>query len=167
MDSTQQLLGLLMGSVVLVLLVAIVGGFLHHRRERLLRHEERMKALELGREMPDDAATARIKAVFGSPSSDSDDDGSEPVAHGPGFLPRKMFTTALWIAFWGFLFAAQGGTANQALAIAIAVSTGAIGVAAMICGTILALRAPTTATRSHLSKPVIESDAFDVVSRRG
>jgi hypothetical protein len=167
MDSTQQLLGLLLGSVVLVSLVAIIGGFVHCRRERLLRHAERMKALELGRELPDDVATARIKAAFGNPSSGSDEDGSEPAAHATELLPRKMFTTALWIAFWGFLFAAQGGSASHAVAIAIAVSTGAIGVSAMICGTILALRAPAPVTASATSKPKIEDDAFDVVSRRG
>lgn len=167
MDSTLQLLAVLLGNVVLVSLVVIVGAFLHYRRERLLTHQERMKALELGRELPDDAATSRIKAAFGTPSNGSDEDGREPVAHGAALLPRKMFTTALWIAFWGFLFAAQGGSANQAVAIAIAVSTGAIGVAAMICGTILALRSPAPVTVNTTSKPRIEDDAFDVVSRRG
>ena len=145
---------------MLVALVAIIGGYVHYRRERLLTHQERMKALELGREMPDDAATARIKAAFGTSSSSSDDDTSES-------LPRKVFTTALWVAFWGFLAASQGGTANYAIAIAIAASTGAIGVVAVICGTILALRASPTPTQTHMSKPTTESDAYDVVSRRG
>jgi len=51
--------------MILLALVGIVGGFLHYRRERLLTHKERMKALELGAELPDDVATARIKAVYG------------------------------------------------------------------------------------------------------
>ena len=43
------MLGLFAGMLGLIALVAIVGGFLHYRRERLLTHAERMKALELGR----------------------------------------------------------------------------------------------------------------------
>jgi hypothetical protein len=159
-DSTGQLIGLLIGSVFLVALVAIIGGFLHYRRERLLSHAERMKALELGRELPDDAATARIKAAFGASSSGSTEEGSES-------LPRKVFTTALWVAFWGFLASSQGGSVNQVIAVAIAASAGAIGVTAMICGTILAMRIPTTETQRRISKPSFESDALDVVSRRG
>src|ERR1022692_4591955 len=52
--NSTNLLYSVLGSVVLIIVVAIVGGFLHSRRERLLTHAERMKALELGREMPDD-----------------------------------------------------------------------------------------------------------------
>ena len=33
MDSTQLLLGLLLGSVVLVAIVAIIGGYVHYRRD--------------------------------------------------------------------------------------------------------------------------------------
>ena len=39
---------LVFGGMILIGLVAIVGGFLHSRRERLLTHQERMKALEQG-----------------------------------------------------------------------------------------------------------------------
>ncbi len=160
MDSTPILLGLLLASVLLISLVAIIGGFLHTKRERLLTHQERMKALEVGRDLPGDAATARSKTIFGDSSSDAADDQNQS-------LPRKVFTTTLWIAFWGFLFGGPAGAANHAVAIAMAASVGAIGVTAMICGTILAMRLPTTQATSTTSKPSIESDAFDVVSRRG
>ena len=71
MDSNAvSLIFTLLGGCIAIAIVAIVGGFLHYRRERLLTHQERMKALELGREMPDDAATARIEAAFGTFSKD-------------------------------------------------------------------------------------------------
>jgi hypothetical protein len=157
-DATPILLGLLLASLVLISLVAIIGGFLHYKRERLLTHQERMKALEFGRELPDDPTTARTKAVFGGSLGGASDEAGES-------LPRKMITTVLWVAFWGFLFGGPAGAANHAVAIAMAAAVGAIGVAATICGTILALRLPTAT--SATSKPHIDSDAFDVVSRRG
>ena len=140
-------------------LVAIVGGLLHYRRERLLTHQERMKALELGRELPDDAATARIKAAFGD---DKSDDKAESRS-----LARTCFSTALWVGFWGFLAASQGGWANTGIAIAIAGSAGAIGVTAMICGAILGMRESPASPTAVAAKSVVESDAFDVVSSRG
>lgn len=155
-----NLLYAVVGGVVLVSLVAIIGGFLQCRRERLLDHRERMKALELGRDVPDNAATARIKAAFGLPQGDDKEDGERSPA-------RKCFSTTLWIAFWGFLAVGQAGAASQGVAIAIAGSVGAVGVAGMICGTILAYRPPAAPTFDPISKPAIETDAFDVVSCRG
>ena len=159
MDSTQLLLGLLLGSVVLVAIVAIIGGYVHYRRERLLTHQERMRALELGRELPDDAATARIKAAFGTSSSGSDEVASES-------LPRKVFTTALWVAFWGFLAACQEDRRRRHRHRNRRVNR---------CHRRRrhdlrhhpALPAPATPTQTHMSKPTIDSDAYDVVSRRG
>ena len=160
MAITQLMIGGLWGGMFLLGLVGIVGGFLHYRRERLLTHQERMKALELGAELPDDAATARIKAVYGTSATDKSSDESESIA-------RKCFTTALWVAFWGFLAAASpGGPARFATAtsVAIAASAGAIGVTAMICGTILAMRPPA---RTITTKPGFEADTYDTVARRG
>jgi hypothetical protein len=161
MDANMtNLLYSLLGGVVLISLVAIIGGFLQCRRERVLDHRERMKALEMGREMPDDEAPARVKAAFGTPSSDDKEDGG-------GSLARKCFSTTLWVAFWGFLAAGQAGPRNYAVAIAIAGSVGAIGVAGMICGTILAFQTPAGPGSRSTSKPAIDADAFDVVSCRG
>ena len=83
----------------MISLVAMVGGFLHLRRERLLTHAERIKALELGRTLPVGVAAARIKAALGS-SSDAE-------ANEENSLPRKCYSTALWVAFWGFIAASN------------------------------------------------------------
>ena len=155
-----SLLFAVLGGSTLIALVAIVGGFLHYRRERLLTHKERMKALEMGRELPDDAATARIRAAFGTLSNGDKEGESES-------LPRKCYSTALWVAFWGFIAASQGGWVNQSIAIAIAASVAAIAVTAFICGTVLAARSSTGQSATSYSKERIEADAFDVVSRRG
>ena len=158
--NSTNLLYSVLGSVVLIIVVAIVGGFLHSRRERLLTHAERMKALELGREMPDDAATARVKAAFGISSSDD-------KAEDSGSLARRCFTTALWVALGGFLAASQGGWVNPSIAIALAASVAAVGVTAMICGTILAVRTSAGPAPGPFSKGPMDADALDVVSRRG
>lgn len=148
------------GGMLLIAMVSIFGGFLHYRRERLLTHTERMKALELGREMPDDAATARVKAASGiSPSDDKTDD--------IGSLARRCFTTALWVALGGFLAASQGGRVNPSIAIAIAASVAPVGITAMVCGTILAVRTSAGPALRPFSKGPLDADALDVVSRRG
>ena len=146
----------------LISLVPIIGGSLHARRERTLVHAERMKALDLGRELPDDVATARIKATFGKSPASDESGGERSLAH-------KCFSTALWVAFWGFAAAAGlGGSQTIAgVAYAIAASTGAIGVTAMICGAILGAQAPVAGQPGRFSKPRIEDDALDVVPCRG
>jgi hypothetical protein len=157
---TDSFLYAFFGGLALIGLVAILGGFLHARRERLLTHTERMKALELGRPMPDDPATARIKAAYKPPESSKPSD-SEALA-------SKCYSTAVWVAFWGFgagVGAVQGG--GIAVAIAIAASVGAIGVTAIICGTILASRPPLATAPAYSSKPTVEEDEYDVVSSRG
>jgi hypothetical protein len=162
MDSQELLVVIILfGGMILLGLVGIVGGLLYRRRERLLTHQERMKALELGRDLPDDSAAGRLKAIFGAGSSGVGGEGPS--------LARKCFSTASWVAFWGFLTASQGVWVNTGLAIAIVIAcaTGAIGVTAMICGTILAIAARSASTAVADAKPFIESEAFDVVSRRG
>ena len=124
----------------------------------------RMKALELGAQLPDDAATARVRASSGQSASANDGD--------EGSLPRKCYSTAVWVAFWGFAAAAGlGGAAVSAgVAYAIAASAGAIGVTAVICGTVLASRAPVANLANKYGKPKtddVDAEAFDVVSCRG
>jgi hypothetical protein len=171
-DPMLAFMTLVIGALVVVGLVAIVGGFLQARRERLLTHQERLKALELGREIPDDGATATARALSGA-ASDGKRESSGSSGEASGSLSRKCFSTALWVAFWGFLFAAQSDSVpgrsptGTAVAIAIAASVGAIGVTAMICGTILASRTPIVRDQRATGKPEFDSDALDVVSRRG
>ena len=121
--SAGHLAGLLaiVGSM-LVGLVAVGGGLLHARRGRLFAHEERMKALELGRELPEDAA-AQNRRASGS---------GKPMA-------TQCYEATGWISGSGFLFAFMSSP-SQAVAVAIAVSAGTVGIAGMICGTVLAAR---------------------------
>jgi hypothetical protein len=114
------ILGIVLGFVFVLSIVPIVGGLLHARRERTLVHAERMKALELGRDLPDVVATTRIQAAFGKSSPQEKTDVEES-------LPAKCFSTAFWVAFWGFAGAAGLGGSNVSpgVAYAIAASTGA------------------------------------------
>jgi hypothetical protein len=151
----------LFGGLFLIATVSIFGGFMHTRRERLLTHAERMKSLELGRDVATDPDITRS----GKSSIDDNADDSKS-------LPRKCFSTAFWVAFWGFLAAGSSGIradgwANPAISIAIAASVAAIGVTALICGTVLAFRSSVERTSGSSFKAPIDADALDVVSRRG
>jgi hypothetical protein len=152
-----------LGMLFLLTVIPIVGGLIYAHRERVLTHTERMKALELGAELPDRAATARIKATLGQPTRE-DDGGKESLA-------RRCFSTAVWVAFWGFAAAAGlgGADVNAGIAYAIASSAGAIGVTAIICGTVLASRPTQSAydSNNHAKHATDDADAFDVVSCRG
>ena len=154
MEVTQNMLlaGLIVGGVV-ICLVPIFGGFLHYRRERLLTHAERMKALEMGRDLPEDTATARIKAVYGSP------DKPEAASSGPKSLAVQCYTTTGWVAGLGLLFATQASS-NAGVAYSVAASAGAIGVTGLICGTILASKAMESAPTSLASKPRFDPEAI-------
>jgi hypothetical protein len=156
--SALPIVTVVMGSLIVLVLVPVVGGLLHCRRERLLTHQERMRALELGHELPEVAA-CRSKLNLASSWVGAQRAGRS--------LAPKCFSTTLWVAFWGFVFASQVGWERAGVAVAIASSAGAIGVTAMICGTILALRMPVIPISTGADKPVVESDAFDVVSSRG
>jgi hypothetical protein len=163
MDPTDLIPIIVIAGMVFLGLIAIVGGFLHSLRGRHLLHQERMKALELGRELPDDVKSTGIEVAEAA--------GSRGAEGGAPALARKCFSTAFWVALVGFIFASQGAWANQGVAIvipiAIAASAGAIGITAMICGTILATRTPPGPAPGASTKAFVESDAFDVVSRRG
>jgi hypothetical protein len=132
---TEVFLFAVIGGGGLIALIAIVGGFLGSRRQQQMAHMERMKALELGREIPDEIGVARAKAV-------ADAAGEKSYA-------GKCFSTTGLACFWGFLFAVgaaakEGGDAPGA-AYAIAAAAGAVGVTGLICGTVLAARTPASA----------------------
>ncbi len=148
-DPVSVIAGGVFGGLLFIGLIACIGGFLHGRRERLLIHAERMKALELGRELPDDPATARLKAIQ---TTESGDASIQPVSPSePKSLASKCYSTTSYACGTGFVFAFLAAS-NQAVAIAIAAATGAIGVAGMICGTILAAKMPEP-TASELARP--------------
>jgi hypothetical protein len=113
-----------------------------------------------------------MKLAWANSAGNSEAASSDDSQAATGTLSHKAFSTAFWVPFWGFA-AAGGGVsmglspANVAVPIAIAVSAGAIGVTAVICGTILALHAPHAGRSSAQQKTAIDGDALDVVSRRG
>ncbi len=161
--NSNDVIALGIGMLFLVTVIPIVGGFIYAHRERVLTHTERMKALEIGAELPDRAATARIKAAWGQPTGED--------AGGKESLAGRCFSTAVWVAFWGFGAAAGlgGADVNAGIAYAIASSAGAIGVTAVICGTHLASRPAQVAydSSNHAKNATHDADAFDVVSCRG
>jgi hypothetical protein len=145
--------------VFLTALVPIIGGFLQAHRDRQWTHLERIKALELGKHLPDDATTAQIKAAFGQVTESTD----------RGSLARKCYSTAIWVAFWGFMAASShvGAGMSSTVVAVIAAWVGAVAVTAVICGTILASHVAEVPPHLPASKPATEADSFDVVASRG
>lgn len=143
-------------------MIAIIGGFLHHRRERLLTHAERMKALEMGREFPDDPKVAQMRVLMNRDESKKSGDDS---------ASGRCYSTAFWVAFWGFI--TMGGVVRADIPVVIpilmALAVAAIGVVSMICGTILAKKEMDEGNALEVAfhKPAYEPDAFDVVGSRG
>jgi hypothetical protein len=160
MNESMLVASVLLG-VFVIGVMSIVGGFIHARRERQLVHAERLKALEWGIVLADGGTDAR-KGAAPTPSSTTEVGSREALA-------RKSYSTALWVAFWGFAAAAGlgGADVSAGVAYAIAASTGAIGVTAVICGTILAARMPAASHADAYMKQTADADAYDVVSCRG
>ena len=135
------LLGLT-GFVVLVL-IPVWFAAANARRERDLEHAERIRAIEMGRSLSGDQpwwTPERVGVVVGAG------------------VPIGVFLIA-WAA-------ASGGPPTAAYA--IWPSAGAVGVTALICGTVLASRLTSTPTVTDpQAKPAHDPDAFDVVARRG
>ena len=159
------------GCIFMLSIVPIVGGFMHARRERLLTHTERMRALELCSQLPD--APARIRAALGQTATAdlaANANVTATNAASGDVNARKCFSTALWVAFWGFAAAAGlgGAEVSTGVAYAIASSAGAIGVTAVICGTVLASRVPGNDQPNVYAKHAsVDADELDFVSCRG
>ncbi|HWE36648.1 MAG TPA: hypothetical protein VG406_08780 [Isosphaeraceae bacterium] len=148
--SAEIMLMVVLGSLVLVGLLAIVGGFLHSRRSRELEHAEKMKAIELGRPWP----------------LDKSEPEPEPEA---ADSPEQLPLTLLKSVPLGSLGIAVGASFLLRPEPMIWVAAGAVGVTSLICGTVLSLRqGPARGPEmSPASKPVSDPDALDVVGRRG
>src|SRR4051812_16053418 len=104
MNSDDIGLGLFLGSLMFIGFVAMIGGFLYARRERLLTHAERMKALELGQPLPEDPGTSRAREVAKAAAPIE-----TPEVHPQMAMAHKCFGSIAWVAFWGFAFAALSG----------------------------------------------------------
>jgi hypothetical protein len=142
-DSFLIFLAIVCGMLVFGLL-PITLYFQHERRKRDMEHAERMKALELGRTLPDEAegeswSASKIAGAIGAG------------------VPIGVFGCA-WLA-------------SEKLGYHETIWIGAamVGTAAVICGSCLlyALITKDAFSTPSDSKPEIEEDAFDVVSARG
>jgi hypothetical protein len=147
------LAGIIAGAVVLVVMICVglpvVLSMRQAARNREFEHAERLKALELGRPMPGDRAT---------------EVATRNTHNG----------IVLWVPLGalGIALGAMNSTGDSTAAvIAIWAAAGAVGVTGVICGTILAMRAPSPEVPAprHLfsTKAPTEDDAVDTVSRRG
>jgi hypothetical protein len=138
---------LLLAITIVAVLCPAIGipvylGLRHERWKRQLEHTERMRALELGRPLPGDESwlsPTRIGLLIA-------------VAVPIGVFCCAMVATAMA----GF----QEG---------IWIPTAVVSVTAVLCGSKTAGHAAhtTAALNRELPKPVVEEDAYDVVSARG
>jgi hypothetical protein len=132
--------------VLPIVLVPIILGIRQERYKRELEHAERMRALELGRTLPQDEGWWSLPRIS--------------VAIGAG-VPVLVFFCA-WQA---------SESMNDAEGIWAGASI--VGLAAVISGSVLAGRHYRRRdSASHIAgdfngKPMIHEDAYDVVSRRG
>ncbi len=136
----------IVGMLIPIVLVPIILGLKHARLERELEHRERMRALELGRTLPQDepwSSPARTIAMIGAG------------------VPVGVFFIA-WIASRGPEFHPE-----------VWVAAGFVGVASVVCGSTLAglhlvYRARDRAfTAGGQDKPVMDADAYDFAGSRG
>jgi hypothetical protein len=162
----MKLFELVLGGVVLVLLI-VVGlpvllSFRQAAKNREFEHAERLKALELGRPWPGGDA-----AYVASPGNDVVQSGGPSRYMG---IPIVVLIPlgALGIAALATSDSVRGNTTVDLVAW---IAAGTVGVAGAICGTILTLRSSSAgipAPSPHAStKPRLEEDAIDTVSRRG
>jgi hypothetical protein len=140
--------GLVLGFIAVVGGLAIAGtaiilGIRHDRRKREMEHIERMKALELGRTLPQDEpwlSPAKLAALIG------------------GVVPLGVFVSV------GTATTSSGFHDGMWLA------ASCVGMAAVISGATVACASGRTRKASDsaaAAKPYIEEDAYDVVSSRG
>jgi hypothetical protein len=127
-----------------IVIVPVALGFKHARLLRELEHAERMKAMELGRTLPQDEpwwTPARIS-----------------VALGVG-VPIAVSCCAWWT------------TAAVGYHEEIWIMSGMVSLAGVICGTALMAKNLTARARAERlaadMKPAFDADAYDVVSTRG
>jgi hypothetical protein len=123
--------------------LAIILGIRHDRRKREMEHIERMRALELGRTLPQDEpwlSPAKLAALFGA------------------VVPLGVFVSV------GTATSSSGYHEEMWLAATC------VGITAVISGATVACLSGRTRKASDSPaavKPYIEEDAYDVVSSRG
>jgi hypothetical protein len=138
----------IVGMSLPLILVPVALGVRYARHQRTLEHTERIKALEMGRTLPQDepwCTPARIALSIGAG------------------VPIGVFLIA-WLASTAIGWHEE-----------MWVATGLVGMSAVISGTVLAAKHFTLRAQSEMNaaaryaagKPPIDEDAYDVVSSRG
>ena len=123
--------------------LAIVLGIRHDWRKRELEHLERMRAMELGRKLPQDE---------------------------PWMSPAKIgAAVAILVPIGAFISvyrATEVAGYHEPMWLAVVI----VGVAAVISGSVVvatSTKKGATPSETASAKPIIEEDAYDVVSSRG
>jgi hypothetical protein len=141
----SQFIVAIAGMMIPIIIVPTAMGFKHARYLREVEHQERMKAMELGRTLAEDQSwtPASVAMTIG---------GAVPIG-------------AMFIAF--IAAPKQGGGDTIWMAAAM------IGVAGVICGSILAALLfarqgqAQSATNQATEKPTFDHEAFEPVGHRG
>lgn len=134
------------GMLIPLVLVPVILGLKHSRTLREIEHAERMRALELGRTLPQDES-------WWTP-------------------PRICVAIGAGVPIGVFLCAWQAHLTGHAPAEIVFPVASAVGIVAVICGSLLAARhfslrnQADTGGRLDAKYPV-DADAYDVVSSRG
>jgi hypothetical protein len=122
---------------------AIYVGTRNERRKRELEHTERMRAMELGMPLP---------------------------GHGPWLTPLKVGVLIGLVVPLVALGIAAEGTRKYGYHAEVWQACGMVGVAAVVCGSVLTIVVATGKAPASLhfaDKPPVEDDAYDIVSSRG
>jgi hypothetical protein len=123
--------------------LAIVLGIRHDWRKRELEHIQRMKALELGRTLPQDE---------------------------PWLSPTRIGAFVATIVPIGVFIIARLATESAGYQETIWVTAMMVGLAGVIGGSVLvatSAKKGAGSPNSAVAKPFVEEDAYDVVSSRG
>ncbi|RUL82339.1 hypothetical protein [Tautonia sociabilis] len=139
---TSLLILAAIAAVTVISLVPIVLGIRAQRHKQEMEHAERIRAIECGRPIPGEAG-------WWTP-------GRTAGTIGVG-VPAAVF---------GIAFVAS--SADSSAAPFIWPSAGAVGVAAVICGTVLAARtpAPRPTPPDPRAKPDVDPDAYDAAEHQ-
>lgn len=138
--------GLTLGFIAVIggLTIGTIATVLQFRHERhKLEHAERMRAFDLGRELPHD---------------------------GPSFAPAKLGVIIATVVPIGVFVPAWLTTRFAGYHETIWIAAAMVGLASVICGSILAGTSRRNESREAeppMDKPYVEEDAYDVVSSRG
>ena len=127
-----------------IVIVPVALGIKYARHERELEHAERMRALELGRTLPQD----------------------EPWWNPPRLAAAIGVGVPIGVFFWAAIGGSGPGPHEE-----VWIGATTVSVAAVISGSVLAgkhyARVGAAAQAGQAKPDLVDADAFDVVGRRG